>query len=134
MADKFYELDRDLSRFGDCDEEIRDDGYLENEFKNWGCLDGAFYEAIPITTTGMEGVIIRDEKRNPIAAQMPADITFVGLKEWLPPTDFPYMEIPIAFWPIMSRRMLVPSNLDTEINQQLKQINKQIENPKKKKN
>jgi hypothetical protein len=36
--------------------------------------------------------------------------------------------------PLILCQRLVPSNLDNEINQQLKQINKQIENPKKKKN
>jgi hypothetical protein len=36
--------------------------------------------------------------------------------------------------PLILCQRLIPSNLDAEINQQLKHISKQIENPKKKKN
>jgi hypothetical protein len=102
---KVYELSHEVGKFADVDDDIANDGYLE-EFKGWNYLDVAFFHAFPVTITGETGEIIRNNQGKMAAAEMPGDATFVGLKSWLPPTDFPYIDQVRSSWPIMSKKMI----------------------------
>jgi hypothetical protein len=107
MIQKAYELTRDHSRFVEDEVEIDDgDGYLESQFPDWDIMDAAFFYAFPIELGGSKGEIFRESKcRNIIGARIPEKVVFTGLKDWLEPTDYPYIP-KVSTWPIISRRML----------------------------
>jgi hypothetical protein len=108
MTQKAYKLTRDHDRFQDGEVEIdpHKDGYLESRFPNWRGMEMAFFSAVPITLGGTEGKILRERKnRNIIGARMPEEIIFAGLKDWLSPTDYPYI-YESSTWPVISKRML----------------------------
>jgi hypothetical protein len=106
MIQKAYELSQDTSRFVEDEVELDPDGdgYLDSRFPNWKIMDMAFFEAVPITLGGTRGELLRDSKRI-IGARLPEEIVFAGLKDWLSPTDYPYIP-EVSDWPIISRRML----------------------------
>jgi hypothetical protein len=107
MTQKAYKLTRNNSRFVEDEVELDPDGdgYLESRFPGWEIMDMAFFEAVPITLGGTRGEILRDKCRNIVGARMPEELIFAGLKDWLSPTDYPYIYEP-RNWPIISRRML----------------------------
>jgi hypothetical protein len=107
MMQKAYKLSQDISRFVEDEVELDPDrdGYLESRFPKWKIMDMAFFEAVPITLGGTSGELLRDSNRNIIGAKMPEEIVFAGLKDWLSPTDYPYIP-EVSYWPIISRRML----------------------------
>ncbi len=109
MTEKVYKLSHDINRFIDIVDDLSNDGYLESKFTNWNSMELAFYSCVPITLGGAEGDIERrkgdDKISRVIGAKMPAKISFIGLRDWLSPTDMPYIESPDG-WPIMSRRMV----------------------------
>jgi hypothetical protein len=102
---KVYELSHEVGKFADVDDDIANDGYLE-EFEGWDILENALFRAIPITTDSLNRVIVEGEHRNMVAVRMPSNVSFIGLKSWLPPTDFPYIDQVRVSWPIMSRKMI----------------------------
>jgi hypothetical protein len=102
---KVYELSHEVGKFADVDDDIANDGYLE-EFEGWDDLNFAFWNALPITIIGETGESIRNDRENIAAAEMPGNVSFIGLKSWLPPTDFPYIDQVRTSWPIMSRKMI----------------------------
>jgi hypothetical protein len=106
MIQKAYKLIRDYSRFVEGEVEIDPDGdgYLESRFPGWHIMDMAFFEAFSIALGGTRGELLRDSKHI-IGARMPEEIVFAGLKDWLGPTDYPYIR-EVDCWPIISRRML----------------------------
>jgi hypothetical protein len=108
MIQKAYELTRDHQRFVEDEVEIDPDGdgYLESRFPGWDIVDLAFFEEFPVELVGTKGEILRESKRrNIIGARMPEEIVFTGLKDWLSPTDYPYIR-EVKNWPIIFRRML----------------------------
>ncbi len=109
MNEKVYELSHDTDRFIDIVDDLSNDGYLENKFTNWNNMESAFYYCVPIAIGGTEGDIERrkgaDKISRVVGAKMPAEISFIGLRNWLSPTDMPYMWNPSS-WPIMPRRMV----------------------------
>ncbi len=109
MNEKVYELSHDVNRFIDIVDDLSEDGYLESKFTHWNNMESAFYYCVPITLGGTEGDIERrkgdDKIFRVVGAKMPAEISFVGLRDWLSPTDMPYMWNP-SNWPIMSRKMV----------------------------
>ncbi len=109
MTEKIYKLSHDTNRFVDINDDLANDGYLENKFTNWNNMESAFYYCVSITIGGTEGDIERrkgdDKISRVVGAKMPAEISFIGLRDWLSPTDMPYMWNP-SNWPIMSRKMV----------------------------
>jgi hypothetical protein len=105
MIQKAYQLTRNNSRFVEDEVELDPDGdgYLESRFSDWDVIGSAFFYAVPIALGG-RGELLRDSKRI-IGARMPEEIVFAGLKDWLDPTDYPYIP-EVSDWPIISRRML----------------------------
>jgi hypothetical protein len=108
MIQKAYKLTRDYDRFQDGEVLIdpNGDGYLESRFPDWDILDSAFFDGVPIELGSTKGEILRESKhRNISGARMPDKIVFCGLKDWLSPTDYPYIR-EVNTWPVISRRML----------------------------
>jgi hypothetical protein len=105
MIQKAYKLSKDISRFVEDEVELDPDrdGYLESRFSDWDVIGSAFFYAVPITIGGTRGELLRDKRI--IGARMPEEIVFAGLKDWLSPTDYPYIP-EVSNWPIISRRML----------------------------
>jgi hypothetical protein len=105
MIQKAYQLTRNNSRFIEDEVEIDPDGdgYLESRFPKWNVIGSAFFYAVPIALGGTRGELLRDKRI--IGARMPEEIVFAGLKDWLDPTDYPYIP-EVRNWPIISRRML----------------------------
>jgi hypothetical protein len=108
MIQKAYKLIKDYSRFVEDEVEIDPDGdgYLESRFPGWHTIDYAFFDAVPITLGATREDLLRESKlRNLIEAKMPEELVFTGLKDWISPTDYPYIR-EVTTWPIISRRML----------------------------
>jgi hypothetical protein len=110
MIQKAYELTRDHGRFQDGEVLIDPDGdgYLESRFPDWDVINSAFFYGFPIIVGASEEDLIKESKstiRNITGAMMPDEIVFCGLKDWLSPTDYPYIR-ELDTWPIISRRML----------------------------
>jgi hypothetical protein len=110
MTQKAYKLTRDHDRFQDGEVLIdpNGDGYLESRFPGWDVVYSAFFYGFPITLGASEEDLIKESKNtnlNIAEAIMPNEIVFRGLKDWLSPTDYPYIR-EARIWPIISRRML----------------------------
>jgi hypothetical protein len=110
MIQKAYELTRDHNRFVEDEVEIDPDGdgYLESRFPGWHTVSSAFLYGFPIIVGATRGELLRESKskrRNVTEAIMPEEIVFTGLKDWLSPTDYPYIR-EVRNWPIISRTML----------------------------
>jgi hypothetical protein len=110
MIQKAYKLTRDHNRFVEDEVEIDPDGdgYLESRFPGWNTIDSAFFYGFPIIVGATRGELLREsrsKRRNVTKAIMPGELVFVGLKDWLAPTDYPYIR-EVRNWPIISRRML----------------------------
>jgi hypothetical protein len=108
MTEKVYELSYDLGRFEDVEEDLVQDGHLENKFDGWYDLKSAFPDCIPITVGSTKGGVTRERREDlhwhTVEAFIPGEISFLGLRDWLTPTDFPYIDY--GNWPIMSKRMV----------------------------
>jgi hypothetical protein len=109
MIEKVYELRHDLDRFEGLSSELATDGHLECEFEGYNKIHAAFFDCAPITIEGSEAVVeyatLPDNDWCVVHAVMPESITFTGLRKWLTPTDYPYID-QVNNWPIMSKRMV----------------------------
>jgi hypothetical protein len=109
MIEKVYELRHDLDRFEGLSSELATDGHLEHEFEGYEKIYSAFYDCASITTGGTEARLeystLPGNQWCTVSAVLPENITFTGLRKWLTPTDYPYID-QVNNWPIMSKRMV----------------------------
>jgi hypothetical protein len=109
MIEKVYKLKHDLDRFEGLSSELATDGHLEQEFEGRSKVCLALFDCASIAIGGtearIEGVRLPDNDWRFMRAVVPGNITFTGLREWLTPTDYPYID-QVNNWPIMSKRMV----------------------------
>lgn len=109
MTAKVYELSQNLDRFEGWDEDMQNHGHLEREFEGYNHFHSAFFHCAPITIGGNEAVTEYAMRPNRgwgvISAVLPEHIAFIGLREAIASTDYPYI-YEVKNWPIMSKRMV----------------------------